>query len=55
VLRGLEPRRYVAVQNTIMFVGLSSYVAKQRAIQYEDGPVLSKWSDGHQDLTVALG
>ncbi|KAH7032637.1 uncharacterized protein B0I36DRAFT_241078 [Microdochium trichocladiopsis] len=41
VLRGLDPSRYSVEDNTIIFLGLSSYIGAQRGIQNPKGLVLS--------------
>lgn len=44
VLRGLKPWTYKRLENTIVFTGISSYIANRRGMQCADGPVMSEWS-----------
>ncbi|KAK5632818.1 hypothetical protein RRF57_008532 [Xylaria bambusicola] len=41
VVRGLAPEKYSAEDNTIIFLGLASYVADQRGMQNAKGAMLS--------------
>jgi hypothetical protein len=40
-IRGLDPRKYSAEDNVLVFLGISSYVAEQRAKQDSYGYMLS--------------
>lgn len=40
VVRGLEPEKYSAEENVIIFAGVASYIAEIRGRQDEDGNVL---------------
>ncbi|KAI1127101.1 Clavaminate synthase-like protein [Nemania abortiva] len=41
VLRGLEPWKYKRLENTVIFTGISSYIANRRGVQCADGPVMT--------------
>ncbi|KAF2104879.1 Clavaminate synthase-like protein [Rhizodiscina lignyota] len=40
VIRGLDPRRYSAFDNVIIYLGITSYVAEQRGCQDSEGNML---------------
>jgi hypothetical protein len=40
VLRGLEPSRYTSVDNIVIYLGLTSYIAPKRAVQDSSGNML---------------
>jgi len=40
VLRGLDPRRYSALDNIIIYLGICSYIAEIRGCQDYDGRML---------------
>jgi hypothetical protein len=42
MLRGLEPRRYTAVENVLIYLGVTSYVAPIRGVQDSSGHMLSE-------------
>lgn len=41
VLRGLEPRRYTARDNLLIYLGLTAYIAEHRAVQDSGGSMIS--------------
>lgn len=43
ILRGLEPEKYSATDNVLLFVGLSCYFGEKRACQDKFGNLLSKF------------
>lgn len=56
IIRGLETNKYNARNNTIIYLGLSSYVADERGTQRSNGDVLSKTAGhnmGARELTTA--
>jgi hypothetical protein len=42
VLRGLDPKKYCAESNALIFLGISSYFGQQRGRQLPEGPVFCK-------------
>jgi hypothetical protein len=40
IIRGLVPKNYDKIDNTIIHIGISSYIGNKRAIQYEGGPAM---------------
>jgi hypothetical protein len=44
VLRGLEPRRYTALDNILIYLGVTSYIAPLRGVQDSSGNMLSQFS-----------
>jgi hypothetical protein len=42
VIRGLDPKRYTAEENALIFLGISSYFGEQRGRQVSRGNVFSK-------------
>ena len=44
VIRGLDATRYSAMQNTIIYLGVSSYVADQRGVQDRKGNIFCKFT-----------
>ncbi|KAF2669054.1 Clavaminate synthase-like protein [Microthyrium microscopicum] len=40
IIRGLEPRRYTAWENIVIYLGITSYVADKRAVQDSSGNML---------------
>jgi hypothetical protein len=42
VIRGLDPKLYSPVDNTIIFLGLTSYIAERRGRQDQNGNMLGK-------------
>jgi hypothetical protein len=43
ILRGLEPRRYSAMDNVIIYLGVTSYIAPIRGVQNSSGNMLSEF------------
>jgi hypothetical protein len=43
IIRGLEPRRYTAMDNMIIYLGITSYVAEKRGCQDSDGNMISEY------------
>lgn len=43
VIRGLEPRNYSVVENTIIYLGITSYIAQKRGCQDSSGNMMSKY------------
>jgi hypothetical protein len=43
ILRGLEPRRYSALDNVLIYLGVTSYIAPIRGVQNSSGNMLSKF------------
>jgi len=46
VIRGLRPKDYSPEENTILFLGLSSYIAERRGRQDQNGNMLSNAPGG---------
>lgn len=42
ILRGLEPRRYTAVENVLIYLGVTSYIGPTRGVQDSSGNMLSE-------------
>jgi len=42
VLRGLDPSRYTAEDNMLLFLGISSYIGNRRGRQGQGGEMISK-------------
>lgn len=43
VIRGLDPGRYSSLDNVLIYLGITSYVAEKRAVQDSSGNMLSKF------------
>lgn len=42
MIRGLEPRNYSVIENTIIYLGITSYIAEKRGCQDSSGNMMSK-------------
>jgi hypothetical protein len=42
VLRGLDPTRYTALENVLLYLGVTSYIAEKRGCQDSSGNMISE-------------
>lgn len=42
VIRGLEPKKYSVIDNTIIYLGITSYIAEKRGCQDSSGNMMSE-------------
>ncbi|KAK4100171.1 Clavaminate synthase-like protein [Parathielavia hyrcaniae] len=45
IVRGLDPRKYTAEDNVIIFLGVASYIGEQRGVQDKKGSMLTHVTD----------
>jgi hypothetical protein len=41
VIRGLEPKNYSVIDNTVIYLGITSYIAEKRGCQDSSGNMMS--------------
>lgn len=52
ILRGLDPSRYTAEDNMLLFLGISSYIGNRRGRQGQDGEMISKFGQPASRITL---